>query len=104
MIVEKAKRIDFHRRTANTLTVILRNREMQKCESVHELKKAVNHCIKLGQPLELSKVKSYIATAKSKEVFDKMIEDFKGLEMKYQGRISWLEYYGKEIKGSKKER
>ena len=104
MIVEKAKRIDFHRRTANVLTVILRHKEIQECESIHDLKKAVTTCISAGQPLDVKKVKGYLSTAKSKDEFNLMIDNFKGLEMLHNGPESYLSYYGVEIKKSRKVR
>jgi len=104
MILEKANRIDFNRRTANVLTLILKHKEIQDCQSVHELKKAVRTCITAGQPLDVKEVKAYLSTAKSKEEFNVMIDNFKGLEMVQDGLESYLSYYGVEVPKSRKAR
>ena len=94
MIIDKANEMYFIHQ------VLTKLEGMEGIESIVDL----NKIRKSFKPLRMEYVTEYLRSATSLEDMKEKVNKLYGLEWCSSQGVSWLEYYGQEIKGSKKER
>ncbi len=94
MIIDKANEMYFIHQ------VLTKLEGMEGIESIVDL----NKIRKSFKPLRMEYVKEYLRSATSLDNMKEKVTKLDGLEWCSSQGVSWLEYYGKEIKGSKKKR